>query len=179
MYPEQFPTTPDFTTEEGYEKVYRAYVKMLCRIAYNQLRDEAVAEGLVHNVFCSLWENRNNLQLEGPIENYLVRAVKLSVMDQIRTQARRRERLESAYANQSAGRPFTAEQVGFNELSRRVEMLVEKLPNQCREVFQLSRYRGLNNREISSSLCIAEKTVESHLSKALKFLRIHLAEFRS
>ena len=165
-------------THEGFERIYRKYIKKLCRIAFNQIRDEAVVQNIVHNVFCYLWESRHTLQLEGPLENYLIRAVKLAAFDHIRTKVNRKKHLESALYGYKPSKDCTEEQVRFNELSEKINTLVERLPRKCRQVYLLSREKGLSNREIATTLSLAEKTVEAHLSKALKFLRINLADYR-
>ncbi|MCG8319901.1 MAG: RNA polymerase sigma-70 factor [Cytophagales bacterium] len=165
-------------THEGFERIYRKYIKKLCRIAFNQVKDETVVQNIVHNVFCSLWESRHNLHLEGPVEHYLVRAVKLAAFDYIRTKLNREKNLESALSGYNGSKHCTEEQVRFNELSEKINTLVDRLPRQCRQVYRLSREKGMSNREIASILSLAEKTVEAHLSKALKFLRVNLADYR-
>ncbi|MDN5217309.1 RNA polymerase sigma-70 factor [Fulvivirgaceae bacterium BMA12] len=165
-------------TKEGFEKVYRLYVKKLCRIAYNQIQDECIVEGIVQNVFISLWERRASLSIKGPIENYLVRAVKLAALDHIRTQINHRKHLELSLANHCGKENCTEEKLNFNELTEQVNHLVDQLPCQCREVYRLSREKGKTISQIASTLLIAEKTVEAHLTKALKFLRLHLVEYQ-
>lgn len=173
-------TENDFNlkTKENFEVAYRQYAKKLCRIAYNQIRDEVIVEGIVHNVFISLWERRETLSIKGPIENYLIRAVKLAVLDYIRTQINHRKHLLCSLAGHGEMRNFTEEELNFNELTERVDHLVDKLPCQCRKVYRLSREKGKNTKQIASKLLIAEKTVEAHLTKALKFLRVHLADYQ-
>ena len=51
------------------------------------------------------------------------------------------------------------------------------LPQQCRTIFQLSRFAGLKYREIAEQLGLSPKTVEAQVSKALKHLRDQLADF--
>lgn len=165
-------------TKESFEAAYRQYAKKLCRIAYNQIQDEAIVEGIVHNVFISLWERRETLLIKGPIENYLVRAVKLSVLDYIRTRVNHRRHLQSCLASYSETGNCTEEELSFNELTAQVDQLVNELPCQCREVYKLSREKGKNIKQIASILLIAEKTVEAHLTKALKFLRFHLSDYQ-
>jgi RNA polymerase sigma-70 factor (ECF subfamily) len=60
------------------------------------------------------------------------------------------------------------------EIQSEVNRDIGSLPEQCRKVFILSRTNGLKNKEISESLELSEKTVESHLTKALKTIRMAL-----
>ncbi|MEM6736945.1 MAG: RNA polymerase sigma-70 factor [Bacteroidota bacterium] len=169
----------DVTTSKGFELIYRTYVAKLCRIAYNQTNDESTAQSMVQNVFAQLWERRESLKLQGPIENYLVRAVKLAVMDHLRSHSKRREKLEDHLSDYCGAKHCTDEALAFNELETRVNELTDQLPCQCKKVYKLSRKKGLNNREIASMLLISEKAVEAHLTRALKHLKHHLSEFQT
>lgn len=60
------------------------------------------------------------------------------------------------------------------EIQAVIDNTVNELPEQCSRVFKLSRSEGLKNHEISSTLNISEKTVESHITKALKIIRLTL-----
>ena len=57
-----------------------------------------------------------------------------------------------------------------------VEKEIERLPNKCNQVFRLSKKEGLTNIEIAEHLGISIKTVEGHLTKALRMLRERLKE---
>ena len=63
------------------------------------------------------------------------------------------------------------------ELQLRIREVLNKLPEQCRHVFELSRFEELKYREIAEHLGISIKTVETHMGKALRIMRQELAEF--
>jgi len=63
------------------------------------------------------------------------------------------------------------------ELKLKINETLESLPEKCRQVFELSRYEGKKYKEIAIELNISEKTVEAHISKALKILKENLSEF--
>lgn len=60
------------------------------------------------------------------------------------------------------------------ELRIEIFKYVEILPDKCKNIFKLSRLKGLKNKDIALKLGISEKTVESHMRKALKEIRDHL-----
>ncbi len=60
------------------------------------------------------------------------------------------------------------------ELKKIIYNEIERLPEQCRRVFKMSRFEGLKYREIATQLNISEKTVENHIANALKTLRSRL-----
>lgn len=68
----------------------------------------------------------------------------------------------------------TEENFSYKELKERVDMEVNQLPTKCRFVFELSRNQYKTNKEIARLLGISEKTVENHLTKALRYLRVNI-----
>jgi len=70
--------------------------------------------------------------------------------------------------------PATHENLEYKELVSQVNSVVETLPEKCREVYKLSREEYLTHKQIASRLNISTKTVENHLTKALKHLRTSL-----
>ena len=70
-----------------------------------------------------------------------------------------------------------AARIETSELSVRIDEALKKLPEKCRQVFELSRFEGLKYRDISDKLDISVKTVEAQMSKALKILREHLKDY--
>lgn len=170
---------PDLTTYDGFEQVFRTYSEKLCAIALSLTRDRSTAESIVQDVFFSLWERRQTLQLRGSIEHYLTRAVKLSAMEYLRNQAIRREKIDHMLKDMCSSEECTSHTIHYNELSDRVDTLVDRLPCQCKKVYKLSRLDGLSNKEIASTLLVSERTVEAHLYKALKFLKKNLLEYQN
>lgn len=71
----------------------------------------------------------------------------------------------------------TATQITETETEAAIQNALGKLPEKCREVFELSRFEGLKYKNIAEQLGISIKTVEKQMGKALKTLRVELAEF--
>jgi RNA polymerase sigma-70 factor (ECF subfamily) len=63
------------------------------------------------------------------------------------------------------------------ELEKKIHLALNELPEQCRTIFQMSRFDELKYREIADKLGISVKTVESQMSKALRLLRVKLVDF--
>ena len=70
-----------------------------------------------------------------------------------------------------------ADQVALKELQQKIDKSINELPEQCRAIFQMSRFEDLKYRDIAAKLGISVKTVENQMGKALRTLRTKLAEF--
>ena len=68
------------------------------------------------------------------------------------------------------------QELAADNLQQEIDAAIDNLPERCRLVFVLSRFEELSYRQISEQLGISMKTVENQISKALKSLRIALAD---
>jgi len=143
----------------------------VCR---GQIRSKEIAEGIVQDIFRSLWERREKIELQEPLEHYLIRAAKLKVIDYFRKKQRDEKHLACAFQEYCLSDNCTEDALAFNELHQQIGQLVDMLPCHCREVYTLSREEGLSNKEIAKKLNISIKTVEYHMSRALSFLKSRL-----
>jgi RNA polymerase sigma-70 factor (family 1) len=156
---------------ETFETIYNKYWKDLYALCFYYIKDQEQSKEVVQDIFKSIWERRNELDLEGPVENYLFRCVKLKVAQHYRTQNIHQKHHESIALNLEKSENSTENLVLFNALKDQISDLIGRLPEQCQRVFLLSRENGLSTQEISSKLLISPKTAENHLTKALNFLR--------
>ena len=65
----------------------------------------------------------------------------------------------------------------LRELEDRISEAIKELPQQCRTIFQMSRFEELKYKEIADQLGLSIKTVENQMGKALKIMRTKLADF--
>ena len=69
------------------------------------------------------------------------------------------------------------EQIFNTEIQHIVHKALEQMPQQSRTIFMLSRYQNLPNKQIAEQLNISLKTVEAHITKALRILRLELKDY--
>ncbi len=175
----KFPLTDLVKIDENtFHELYECYWKKLYQIAFKYLKDNFEAEEVVQELFTSLWTRKDSLVLHRQtIENYLVRAVRFKISRKYSDEIRKTKKINTFKDQQSLFSNQTEKQVLYAFLKEDVDKLVTSLPERCKEVYQLSRVMGLNNRDIASNLLISEKTVENQLTKALKFLRKGLKKY--
>lgn len=163
-------------TPQAFKVFYKEHSRKLFRICFVFTKDEAIASEMVQDIFCSLWERRSSLTIHGDIENFLYRCAKFQYFNYQRNQKVKARFHQEEFLLRNAITNHTEEAVIFGELEARIEMLVEGMPNRRKEVYKLSRQKGLSVREIANHLTISEKTVKNHLTHSLTYLRGHLRE---
>lgn len=131
---------------------------------------------MVQDIFKSLWERRDDLELE-KVSNYLIRSAKFKTFEYIRNKSIRQKHIEIKYQDSSHAINCTEERVLYNSLQQKVNQLIDALPHQCKRVFRMSREQGLSNRQIASSLLISERAVEYHITRAINMLKLKLSSY--
>ncbi|HEX6169784.1 MAG TPA: RNA polymerase sigma-70 factor [Chitinophagaceae bacterium] len=163
--------------ETAFEQVFKTHFKRLHAYAFTILRDEAEAEEIVQQVFFKLWERNENLSLTGSVSAYLYRAVHNESLNYLKHQkVRSNHQLHVAYSMKNEVE-HPAKKVMAGELEKKIHTALNELPEQCRTIFQMSRFDELKYREIADKLGISVKTVENQMGKALKLLREKLVDF--
>jgi len=163
--------------EMAFEKIFKIHFKNLHAYACTIVKDEIMAEEMVQNVFFKIWEKTEHLNISGSIAAYLYRAVFNESLNYLKhLKVRSAYHVYSAY--QMKDQTDTAsKKILHGELSEKLHHALSELPEQCRTIFQLSRFEELRYREIAKHLGISVKTVENQMGKALKLLRLKLVDF--
>jgi RNA polymerase sigma-70 factor (ECF subfamily) len=174
---DQVTATLGRTDEKVFEEVFKTHFKALHSYAYTILKDDAIAEEMVQNVFFKLWEKKEQLDIQTSLKAYLYKAVYHESLNYLKHQ--KVKSVHQAYAMHSTDHTsnLAEKKLLQGELENKLQMAMNDLPEQCRTIFQLSRFEELKYREIADTLGLSVKTVENQMGKALKILRSKLVEF--
>ncbi len=152
--------------EDAFEGIYRAYWLRLYDFALAKVRDADVAEEIVQDLFVNLWEKREQLNI-GNLSGYLFVAVRNRVIDHYK------QRL--FFDLDTVGEAMAPDYPLFlDELEGQFQFAVDRLPEKTREIFMLNRLGGKSASEISMELGLPKRTVEYHITQALRQLRVLL-----
>jgi RNA polymerase sigma-70 factor (ECF subfamily) len=158
----------------AFDALFRATYAQLVGVTRSIVRDADVAEEIVQDVLLELWRRREALVVEDSLRAYLFRATRNRALNHLRHIAVER-RGEPFVRGESAVSPRADARLSASEIEVAIRDAVAKLPERCREVFELSRLHGLKYSEIAQTLGISIKTVEAQMGKALRILREQLA----
>lgn len=163
-----------YLTVEEFEKLYKRYYQNFLRFSTKLIGDKNLAQDIVHEVFIKLWEKRFEIKDDG-IDKLLFTMTRNACLNHIKhetivlnkqvdlKQIRKWEELyRIEYLNNE---PYALIE---KELEEQINKVIYKLPDKCREVYILSRKKGLKNWEIAEKMNISLKTVEKHISRAMR-----------
>jgi len=163
--------------EASFEQVFKTHFKNLHAYACSITKEETVAEEVVQNVFVKLWERSEALSISGSLPAYLYRAVYNESLNYLKHQKVRSAYGQHVVHTMKNETEHGGKKLQLKELEGRLAEAMNDLPEQCRTIFQLSRFEELRYREIADRLGLSIKTVENQMGKALKILRVKLVDF--
>lgn len=162
---------------ETFEMLFKTHFKSLYAYAFTIVRDEMVAEEMVQNVFFKIWEKKCGLNIQSSVLAYLYKSVYHESLNYLKHQ-----KVKAAYQTHSAYQmknqtDHALQKIMLSELEQQINKALSELPEQCRTIFQMSRFEELKYQEIADKLGLSIKTVENQIGKALKILRVKLADY--
>ncbi len=161
------------------ELLFRRLYPKMCAFANKYLQNLADAEEVVQEVFYSIWKNRQTLDEKQSIHGYLFTSVKnhcLSILEHNKVKDKYAALVEYVYKNAENDSTFSDSLIA-SELENDFSKALEKLPLDCRNIFELSRFEGLKYHEIAARRNISIKTVETQMSRALAKIRVQLKDY--
>lgn len=164
---------------EQFEVLFRENFSHLTVLAIQYVKEQAVAEDIVQDLFLYIYEKKANTEWKGFPKNYLFTLVKyrcLNYLAHLKVERENNADAEKVLKSNPHDPLELAEQI---ELEHRYLLALEELPPGCKKVFELSRFKGKSNMEIAKELDLSQRTVETHISNALKKLKQILAVYLS
>ena len=157
--------------DKEFEKIFREHFKPLSNLAFTVVKDVDLAKDVVQQVFLRFWQIKDQTTIQNSIKSYLYRAVVNTSLNYV-NQKKRFTSIEITKIEPSSEVSDLVQiEKDKTSVDTKVKEAIHELSPVCREVFQLSRFSDLTNKEVAHELGISVKAVEKHISKALKILR--------
>lgn len=168
----------------AFKILYKKYYAGLFVYAMKITSEEKVTEELVDDLFIHIWANRERLHIKSSFRSYLYRAMRNNCLTHLRQNNLKnlltdefQDRTDAALDYLSISQENGLSIILSKEASEDIENAINKLPDQCRNIFQMSRYEELKNKEIAEKLGVSVNTVETQISRALNKLRTSLKKY--
>jgi RNA polymerase sigma-70 factor, ECF subfamily len=163
--------------EMVFENIFKNYYQRLCSYAHSIIYDLDEAEETVQNTFLILWEKRETIDIHTSMKSYLYQAVHNSCLNRIKHYKVRRKYGEDMKREAEVVFDNASQLLLDKEIEKQMNLAIESLPKQCKAVFKLSRFESLTYAEIAEQLNLSVKTVDNHMVRALKLLRVKLKDY--
>lgn len=160
--------------ETAFDVIYWSYNTHVYNFANSLLYSPSAAQDITQNVFLKIWEKRHEIDPEQNFNAYLFTIARNLVYKE----TEHRLLAEQITLELREGRDevdcSTEQELDMHFTEAYYRRLVEALPPARREIFKLSRFQKMSNKEIAARLSLSEKTVETQLYRATSYLKKYL-----
>lgn len=164
--------------EKALKELFDAYYGKLFEMARFYVTDYAAAQEVVSDVFIKLWKNRANIEGIGHISSYLFVATKRQSLNYIRDNKKRVHLPLEEKETYAFVEVISPEKLLLNkEFEDVLNTAIQGLPSKCRFVYSLVKDDGMKYQQVADTLNISIKTVEMHVGKALKRIKIAFEKY--
>ncbi|WP_316798477.1 RNA polymerase sigma-70 factor [Pedobacter frigidisoli] len=154
----------------AFTEIYNRFWEKMMNYAVKLTKSEDEAADIVQEIFVSIWNRKESLEVKGPLGAYLIKSVRNLSLKYIEKNIHKEnfmERLGYHFENTTAQ---TEDDISVKELQKNIDTAVSKLPGKMRQVYVLSRDEQLSHKEIAQKLGISELTVKKQINNALKLI---------
>lgn len=158
--------------EQAFAVLYDFFAEDLTRHIVSKVASIQVAEDILHDLFLTLWRNRQRMIDIESLPAYLYSSCRYLILAHYRKELKRVNSIDLDHIDLLDESVSLEDRLHYRYVIDMVSSEIENLPNKCREIFKLSRSEYLTNREIAEMMDISVSTVEKHINKAISRLRV-------
>jgi RNA polymerase sigma-70 factor (family 1) len=158
------------------DDLFSYYYPRLYHFSKSILKIENDIDDILQEVFIKIWLNRQKITNPETFNAYIFTITKNEVLNLIRNRLKDQAFKDELFLRSVAEEFQIKNQLEFDEIKTEIDKIVTGLPEKRQQVFILSRTEGLSNKEIAQQLNISEKTVEDHITHAIKYIKTEMKE---
>ncbi len=159
----------------AFYQIYERYCKRLYVFVYSYTKLKEDTEEIVQEVFIKIWEKRGTINTDSSFGAFIFTIAYNATINLLKKKVNERKYLDYIKSlNQIKDAPDVIDEIYFNELNKKVKELLNKLTPRQKEIYLLSREKGLTHEEIAKNLGISLNTVKKHMVNTLAFLKSNL-----
>lgn len=163
--------------QTAFELLFHFYYPGLVMYSSQFTADRAEAEEIVQDFFVRFWQKHQQLIPADSLKGYFFSSVKNSSLNFLKHKKIEEKYLQEMRELSNHHLVYEPDLYISSELQEKIKNGIDQLPEKCREIFIMSRLRGMKNEEIAIELDLSKRTVETQISNALKVLRIELKDY--
>lgn len=159
---------------DAFRQLFDEYWDNIYGVAFTLTKSREMARDMVQEIFVKIWLVREELAAKDSFRNFLFIVARNHIFSELRKKSRQEHFSQylQDYFNES---PFQADHPTlYKESAFLLQEAIARLPEQQRQVYQLSREQGWNQEQIALHLQISKSTIKTHMSRALTAIRQYL-----
>lgn len=163
-------------SEEPLEELFDYYYPRLYNFSRSFLKIEDGIDDILQEVFVKIWQKRKKINSAATFNSFIFTITRNLLLNELRSRLNN-ENIKDEIRNLSIAKEYSLmEQIEYRDLKEKVDYLISELPERQKEIFILSRTKGLSHKEIAEKLGIKTTTVEYHITQSVKYLKEKLKE---
>lgn len=159
----------------AFDRLFNTYWRDLYERAYRRLGDQSEAEDMVQDIFISLWDRRQSLEIRTPLQSYLRAALKYKIIRWYSKASIHREAVAHIYASADEGTETIMDILLSKDVNHTIQQTISSFPENMKKVFMM-RTDNYSINEIAEALGLAQQTVKNNQTEAIKRLKVILGE---
>ncbi|WP_346857759.1 RNA polymerase sigma-70 factor [uncultured Draconibacterium sp.] len=163
--------------QTAFELLFKFYYPGLVVFASHFGIDRADSEEIVQDFFVRIWQHRHKINQSDSLKAYFFTSIKNKSLNLLKQKKRNDNLIKKLLQVSEESHSYNYDIFIESELQNKIRSSFNLIPPRSKEVFFLSRVTGISNDEIAKRLDISKRTVETHISNALKILKTELKEF--
>lgn len=158
------------------DELFNYYYPRLYHFSRSILKIENEIDDILQEVFMKIWLNRQKIGSAETFNSWIFTITKNELLNLIRNNLRDHTFKDELFLRSVAEEYQTQNPLEYDEIKSCIDKTVAALPEKRQQVFILSRTEGLSNKEIAQQLNISEKTVEDHITRAIRQIKSSMKE---
>lgn len=168
----------------SFSEIYTNYYKRSFLFVKSYIRDDMMAEDIVSESLIKFWETSKQETIQHP-QSLLLTILRNNTLNYLKHREVRQKAIDTMSSRMVRDLDYRIttleacdpQEIFSSEITRIIQETMQSLPEQTRRVFEMSRYESLSVKEIAEELAISPKSIEYHITKSLKALRIALKDY--
>ena len=163
---------------DSYRLLFNRYSPSLFRFSFSYLKSKEATEDVVQEVFLKIWNRRSEIKNNTSFQSYLFTIALNSVRKHFNKLARQNELKHDILLGFSENRSKFDDKPDYPSLLNKLDDLVTRMPEKRREIFIKKKIENKSLKEIAEECSITPKTVEYHITEAMKFLKTEFEKLK-
>jgi RNA polymerase sigma-70 factor (family 1) len=158
--------------EKAFRQLFDLYYQDIYGYSVSLLKSKEAAEENVQDVFMKVWQHRENLNPDQSFKAYIFTIARNQAFNTLNKAANDLALKEAVFYESQKSHDYGDYSIREADCKKLRKQAMKQLPPKRKQIFKMSRKKGMSYEEISQELGISINTVRNQMSKALESMRV-------